>query len=58
MISIPDVLQISNSNMLGLEGPESHQSGYATIFCLWFWCSQMVTSLVLHDMASLDAYIY
>jgi hypothetical protein len=25
------ILQISNSEMLGLEGPEIHQSGYATI---------------------------
>ena len=24
------ILEISNSDMLGLEGPEIHQSGYAT----------------------------
>ena len=33
--------------MLGLEGPESDQSGYVKIACQLLRCSQMVMSLIL-----------
>ena len=42
------ISQNSNSDMLGLEGPESYQPGYATSACLLCWRSQkLVTSLDL-----------